>query len=299
MIPLKRFFYLLIFPFLVWGLERFCHHQTEGFSLNRVQSYLSFHPEWEVPPLPPQELEEIKALLRQKFTYLARGAQAYAFMSEDGLYVIKLFQHYRMRPPFWASWLPSHFSEKKIAKRKALLHHDFDSYAIAYNYLREETGLVCLHLNKTTLFNQNITLVDKLGIAHVVPLDNLEFLVQKRATLAYSVLQALMREGKMEEAQNKVALLLALVLKRCQKGIFDKDPDFSTNFGFCDDKAIQIDVGRFRLDPSRSSPEVFTIDLIHAFDPFKMWLETHYPPLIHEKDPMAYLSAHSSLHSPL
>ena len=66
------------------------------------------------------------------------------------------------------------------------------------------------------------------------------------------------------------------MIERCKKGIFDKDPDFSTNFGICDGKVMQIDVGRFELDPTRREPAVYEKDLIHATDPFKKWLEAHF-----------------------
>lgn len=246
-----------------------------------MRSQLSFHPEWEVPSLPEAECKVVKSLLDQKFYYLARGAQAYVFASEDGRFVIKFFQHYRMRPPPWThlcpSWFLSSLSHEKIKRREALLQADFESYKIAYENLKKETGIVFLHLNKTRNLNQSLTLIDRLGIAHKIDLDQTEFLIQKRAVLAFETLNHLMQKGEVIAAKKAVSALFDLMLIRCKKGIFDKDPDFATNFGFFEGEPMQIDVGRFRLDPSRASSEVYKIDLIHAFDPFSQWLQSHYP----------------------
>lgn len=290
---MKRLLYLLV-PFLIWGIERFCHAQTDGFSIVRIRNHLPFRAEWEVDA--SADFAKIQPFLNQQFYYLAKGAQAYAFVSEDGKFVLKLFKHHRMRPSLWAPFLPQYFSEKKTAKREALLNHDYASYLIAYEKLRDETGLLYLHLNKTSHLKQKLTLVDKLGITHTIALDDTSFLIQKKATLAVSVLKQLREEGNLSLAQEKIADLLNLIVKRCQKGIFDKDPDFFTNFGFCENEAIQIDVGRFQNDISRSSQEIYHVDLIHAFDPLKKWLELHYPELLDEKDPLAYLTAHHPLH---
>jgi len=268
---------MLTIPFLIWGLERFCHRQTDGFSRQRMESSLSFDPVWEVEKLDPAALKRVQTILNQKFFYLARGAQAYAFVSEDGLYVLKCFQHYRMRPPFWSYLLPSSFSETKITRRRLLLEADFASYKIAYEKLKNETGLLFLHLNKSDYLDQKVIFVDNLGIHHEVSLDNIEFLLQKRGKLALPTIEDLMKEGSLKKAQEAIEDLVHLTIERSKKGIFDKDPDFATNFGFHEGKAIQIDVGRFSLDPTRSDPEVYKVDLIHATDPLIKWLESHYP----------------------
>lgn len=268
---LKKLLLCICIPFVIWGIERFCHHKTAGFTVWRVSSDLPFNSQWEVIPS-PEETEATKHILDQSFSYLGRGAQSYAFLSEDGQYVLKFFQYYRMRPPIWAPLVPSSFSKEKVARRTSLLHQDFDSYKIAFENLKVETGLVYLHLNKTNHFlNKKTKIIDRLGIVHTIDMDQMEFLLQKKADLAYPTIKKLMSEDE-EKAKQAIDNLLELIITRCHKGIFDKDADLSTNFGFCQEKAVQIDAGRFRWDSTRTQYEVTKADLLHSAGPFKKWL---------------------------
>jgi hypothetical protein len=174
--------------------------------------------------------------------------------------------------------LPKRLAAAKIGKRNAKLQKDFTSYKIAYEELREETGLVAVHLNKTQNLHQSITLIDKLGIAHTLDLDGLEFLVQKRAALVYPTLEQWIREDKLEESKAALASLVQVLSTRFDRNIFDKDPDLNTNFGLLGSQAIQIDVGRFRKTfPSTSPSKKEAIALIT--DNLHQWLQAKSPEL--------------------
>src|SRR5437868_3279127 len=80
---------ILLSLLLLYGVERFCHKQTDGFSIYNISSNLSFREEWEIP----QETTEAKIILAQPFYYLGKGAQSYVFESEDGNFVLKFFRH--------------------------------------------------------------------------------------------------------------------------------------------------------------------------------------------------------------
>jgi hypothetical protein len=273
----KRAILVLLIPFVIWGIERFCHQKTDGFSLLRVRSSLKPHKEWETQPLTLAEKTELSSLLKQPFTYYGKGAQAFVFLSQDERVVLKLFRNYRMRPPVWSHCLPAFVSKEKNRRREWLLHQDFTSYVLAFEELKEETGLLFVHLNKSDDLKQRVTLIDKLGISHVIDLDQMEFLVQKKASLVPHTLDRLMKKGEIAQAQKAIDALLELLIIRCRRGLFDKDPDLLTNFGFCQGKAIQIDVGRFRRDLIRKEKAVYKDDLIRISDPFKHWLTAHYP----------------------
>ncbi len=222
---------------------RFCKEQTGKFTVLRITSNLTYHPEWDVV-LP--ELSQVKTLLNQPYTYLSKGVQSFVFASEDGQYVIKFFRHDHLGAAFWSNWLPG-----KKAKKTTKLHKDFLSYKIAYEVLREETGLIFLHLNKTKNFQQTLDLVDKLGIHHPIDLDKYEFLIQKRASLLYTALDQMIEQNRLEDAKETLSKLVLLLARRAKQGISDKDPDLNTNFGVIGTEPIQIDVGRFRKAPSR------------------------------------------------
>jgi hypothetical protein len=242
----RRCVYLLSGCAALYGVERFCHGQTDGFSILKVTSSLTPRPEWECSgTLPP---------LNQPFVYLGRGVQCYAFSSQDGRYVLKLFRHDRMR-------------------RAGKLEKTFASYKLAFDAFRAESGLLYMHLNKTHHLNQRVTIYDKLGIAHTLPLDRMEFLLQERADLVYPHLVALMRRGALTEAQEALAQLVRLLVFRAVQGIADKDPNLLTNFGFARGRAIQIDVGRFSRTEAPSSREA----IIRMTDPLKKRLQADYP----------------------
>jgi hypothetical protein len=253
------------------GMERFCHHQTAGFTVGRITAELPFQAEAEAPAL---------AVFDQPFFYLDKGAQCYVFISEDRTHVLKFFRLHRLSPPWWMPHfkLPS-FLE---AKRQAVLDicqdrlsRHFDSYKLAFERLKDESALVYIHLNKTDCLQKQLIIVDKLGIRHPINLDDMGFILQKRADLMYPTFEKWMAQDEGEKAKTAIDQILALLKKRCERGIYDKDPNLATNFGFIEGEAIQIDVGRFRL---RKQEPVQT-EIIRITAPFKQWLEERDPSL--------------------
>lgn len=270
---MKTFKKFLLFCFAFLVLYRVCQHQTDGFSRARIESNLSSRPEWETA-CP----ETIKTIFNQPFTYLGCGAQTFAFASQDGQYVIKFYRHHRAGHPlsYLAPFLPTVLKERleqTIQRRKNKRLRDFSSYKLAYDRLLNETGLICIHLNKTNQLGQKVKLYDKIGIEHLIDLDQTEFLLQKKAVPVYQALEQWIEEGSLETAELGLSDLVALLRSRCQKGIFDKDPDLKTNFGFIGTTPIQYDVGRFSEDPSRSDPAVYQDELLRVTENLRKWLD--------------------------
>lgn len=282
---LFRFFVLaLIAGVSFYYLAVFCNRETDSFSIVRIHSDLPFNPEWETTPLSAQKKEEVLTALDQKFSYLGCGGQCFAFASEDGNYVIKFFKH-KIRAPysfFLKMALPGPLEKKRLGKlNKALykLHRDFNSYKIAYEDLQDETGLLYIHLNKGTSLNQKVTIIDKIGIAHQIPLDEVEFVVQKRGQLAYSYIENLMEQGDDLGARAALHSILDIIICRCKKGVYDEDAKIHRNLGFVGAKPIFIDVGRFTRDPERTQPLVYKNDVRIITKRLRAWLEESHPQL--------------------
>jgi len=253
--------------------KQFCYAKTDGFAIRKIHATLRHHPEWETQG-------DLPALCSQPFRYLAKGAQSYVFASEDGQCVIKFFRVYHLRPPLWlrALHLPLPLQPYRLAKfleKNQELEKDFNSYKIAFDQMKEETGILYLHLNQTKHLNQTLTIYDKLGIAHTLNLDDLTFVVQKRATLVYPYIEKLMQNHEESEAKKAIHSLVHLLHSRCQRGIFDKDPDLNTNFGFCENTAVQIDIGRFRQDIEMNPRH----EILRITDHLHQWLGEKYPAL--------------------
>jgi hypothetical protein len=267
---------LILFIIVFCQAARFSKSKTDGFAMVKISSPLAYAPQWDFPC---PDLSTLKNILIQPFFYLGKGVQTFVFESEDGEYVIKLIRHDHLRPAPWTPLLPRKWAQPKIEKKHKKQIKDFTSYKIAYEEFREETGLLFLHLNQTDYLKQKVKLVDKIGIAHTLDLDQYAFLVQKKAELTYPALQTLIDQKKTEEAKAALSSLVSLLAKRFEKGIFDKDPDLNTNFGFIEDKAIQIDFGRFQK-PFPSSAVRNKKEAIRLItDHLHQWLMTRSPDL--------------------
>ena len=279
---IKSFFLFSMFAVCSIYTQRFCHRQTDGFALSKIRSQLKYHAEWEVAPLSSSESKKVHDIFGQKFTYLAKGAQCHVFESADGKWVLKFFRHHHMRPPLWLTILPSFLDpwrSNKMEKKWNKLHKDFASYRIAYTRLKEKTGILFLHLNKSDNLRQSVTIVDRLKIEHSLDMDEMEFLLQKKATLVYPTIDTWMEKGNVVAAKEALSDLVAVLKMRFENGLFDKDPDLNTNFGFIDRQAVQIDVGRFKWERKKKSPSECQDDIYRITDNLKQFLDQRYPVL--------------------
>lgn len=246
---------LLLIPLLFFGAERLCHRATDGFTVAKITTELSYDPKWDtVPP----EKELLSTVLGQPFTYLTKGGQSYVFASEDGYFVLKFFR-YPHRLPF----VHTHVDRSR----------DFLSAKIAYTDLKDETGLIYVHLNPTKTL-KTVTLVDKLGISHPIHLDDYAFVLQRRASPVFISIAKWMEKGEVDKAKEGLSSLIELIAERAAKGIVDHDPNLSKNFGFLGTRAIEIDIGRFAREKGSSS-------LLHKSSDLRYWLSRHYPDLSH------------------
>lgn len=270
--PLLKFF--LFIPTII-GVERLCHRATDGFAMVNVYAPPGNNSPWKRSGSPDPHL------VSQTYRYLDSGSQSYVFLSEDGQTVLKLFKFQHMRIPPWLDSFPQiSYLQKKRTQKRETLTKTFDSISLAYDHLREETGLLFAHLCETTHLKTELTLVDKIGKTHHLDLDKVEFILQKKGTLAYEKIDQWMQQAKIKEAQTGIHRLLSLSLLRCQKGFFDKDPDFSTNFGFIDDQPFQIDFGRLSIDSREKEPEVYRPEMIRITHEFQSWIEKNHPDLL-------------------
>ncbi len=266
------------------ALSSFCLSQTDGFIVQHIHSSLEYHPEWDAS-VPPDALLQLQKALDQPYSYLGSGGQCYAFVSADGTFVIKFFKHHLRSTPSWLENFPlPDFLKTKLQRKKnkrlEKLQRDFTSYKLSFEELREETGLLYVHLNKTKHLHQKVEIIDKIGIHHPIDLDQTEFIVQKKADLILPKLSLLAEQKKWEEAQKVLHSLIEVVIHRCEKGIFDEDAKIHRNFGCLGEKVIVIDVGRFRKDPSRISPDVYLQDINHMTLRLRNWMAEYHPELI-------------------
>lgn len=259
-----------------------CKIPTRSFALSKISSSFEASKEWETAPLEEEQERELERALSQPYHFLSKGAQAFVFQSEDERYVIKFFKLHHLQPSIWLRilrwpWqMESYRLEKMMEKRKELFK-TFMSYKIAYNELQEKTGMLFLHLNKSNHLKRSLSFSDPLGIVHKVDLDQMEFFVQRCAAPFFPEVERYIALGEREKVKQILSELVALLVMRNQKGIFDKDPDIRTNFAILNHKTVQIDVGRFSRDEMRKESSVYSEEIRRVTDGLTRWLEARDP----------------------
>jgi hypothetical protein len=256
---LKLICFIVCFALAGW----FCRKQTDRFTIAKITPKFSTHQEWLTPHIDPEEKVRIKQILQQPFYYLGKGNQCFVFASQDQMYVLKFPRHRQL--PFW----------KTLFMQEPSMHEDFASYTLAFEELKEETGLVYLHLNPTQDFQTTVTIVDKIGIAHVLPLDTMTFLLQKKAQLLYTSLEERIAKGEIEHAKTTLTNLGYLLKSRYEKGLIDADSDLNTNFGCIETTPIQIDIGRLTRGQKTAAQQ--SEELLKTTDNLSQWLRAREP----------------------
>lgn len=269
---MNKFFKLSLFLFLFFIIQHFCDKKTKGFSLHKIASCSFVDIQLTSEPLKSEG--EIESLLNQKFHFLGRGGQCFAFLGEDGETVIKFFKQHNLR--YW-SWLNAHTFPSSIDKlrQKLLKKHRhrsplfFESCKIAFDEFKDRTGLIYLHLNETYSFKENVTIIDKLGIAHQIDPNTTRFALQKRAKPSYRKLKQLIKGKDFETAKLCIDSVLDLIVERTKKGIRDRDPSIRKNIGFIGNQAVEIDLGSFT-----KTEKTYPIkkELTKKTEKFKKWL---------------------------
>ncbi len=272
---MKRLVKIFLFAILFFWVERLCHRATDGFALVNVYAPTGDNAKWHRTDTPDPKL------LNQTYRYLDSGSQSYVFVSDDGKTILKLFKFQHMRTPLWLDFLPSKGKlGKKRCKKRKTLEKTFNSYSLAYDQLKEETGLHYIHLDKTDHLHQKLTITDKIGRHHTLDLDKIEFILQKRGTLAYNSITQWVERGEIHKARLGIRNLLQLAVHRCHLGIFDKDPDFSTNFGFIKETPFQIDFGRLSPSEVEKEPTTYAPEMIRITRDFEEWISENHPDLL-------------------
>lgn len=268
----------------LWGSYRAaCYVLADCFSPANIYSEHTLNPHLETS-LSQEEKSQIIKILGQPFQYLDKGSQCYAFESADGKYVLKFFRYERYRIPRWISYLsfPTFLEEiqqakahRKEVRRKTLLH----SCLIAHQELKEESGLLYVHLNKDPLFHKRVCLIDKIGRHYYLNIDEYEFILQKKANLIYPTLNMWIDKGEIETAKEALSKLLVLLTKRYEKEIFDNDPVLRKNMGFIGKEPIYIDIGQFTYSGRKDDTIFYCPQIDRNTGRLQEWLQQNSPEL--------------------
>lgn len=244
-----------------------CRTQTAGFTPSKIDASAFLATTPDVSAAKPD-------ILDQPFRFLGAGAQSFAFLSEDGTTVLKFIKQSRRRPLPWLAHIriPSFLEPWRqhiLEKRRRNLHNLATSFYMSHSLLSEETGVFYIHLHKNPhLREKKVTLIDNLGIAHSISIDETLFVLQEKVDLPNDLTPA------------RIEAMIDLTYRQCCKGIINTDPVFDRNVGFRGDRALLLDIGSFRKNPRLQQmgklKEEFLIELL----PLRDILSSKYPHLL-------------------
>jgi hypothetical protein len=251
---MRKIFILLIASFL----SMLAYIRMDGFSLSAIQP-LRLSGKAEAPS------EEIRRILDQPFTYLAKGRQSFVFESEDGKYVLKLFNQKYLKYP----WYGSLFRRKEKLKREIRRFYYENSYPIAHKELGEE--IVYLHLGYSDALPE-VMIEDRAKGEYLLNLNEFAFVLQKKGVPLYEALEAMAPK----EALAGIDAFLKAIALRIEKGIADADHDVEHNWGYCDGHIFHLDPGRLYYEEMKDETRL-QLEWDRATHNFYKWLKSKHP----------------------
>lgn len=234
----KKILYPLLIALSFVGIQDFCHRKTHGFTLAKAKS--SYNPEHR-NILCQEDTSTLQPILNQSFYFLEKGLQCYVFISEDQKYVLKLFRWKELEPRGFSRFFPSSWNEESALQKKQKKSLDFTSYQLAWDQLREETGLIFLHLEKTKGLNLSLHLYDPILVRHIVPADDVEFILQKKVEPFVPFFEK--KQEHKESLYPFFVQLAQLLRSRVEKGISDSDISLQYNMGVSAGGPVLFDIG--------------------------------------------------------
>lgn len=243
---------------------------------------MPYRQDWEVSPMTVEQSKQFDEILKQKFYYVGKGAQSYAFRSADDQYIIKFFKFKHLKPSFFVDLLPSvgslkTYKERQIERKNRLLNSVFDGYRLAYAVHGNETGLIYIHLNKSHDLHKTVIVKDKIGLERTIDLDEVPFILQEKAKTTRTVMTELLDDNNIAMAEQRIKQIFDLYLLEYSKGIYDRDHGVMHNTGFVGDKPIHLDVGKLTQDDRIKEKEYYKPDLLRIVNKFNVWFKANYP----------------------
>lgn len=249
-------------------------------------------PKWAINCYLPREgvkeEKKITSLLDQRFYQLDVGAQFHVYVSEDSQHILKFFRHSKWNTPPFIRFFPlPPFLQKKrervMQRKERSRRQTMESCTLAYRHFKEDMVLLYAQViprEKTDpLYNPflpKVVLFDSLGKRHLIDLNEVGFVLQRKALPIKDYLLLLKREGRVEKACAVIDQLLAKSIEILDRGFFDRDCHWIINFGLFDEHVIKIDCGSLYCDPSKGKEAFYREELPFGKKILLTWLEKNY-----------------------
>lgn len=279
-----KLLFIVLWPLVLLIAGLLLCRTPHGFHFVKVRSNFEFSAGSSLSSSSVEEFLRLRHVFSQPFHFLSTGAQCYAFVSEDGRYVIKFFKMHQLTPKYWLKKLPFPFLEKytfeKVEMRQRKREETFGGFIAALEDMPEKTGVLFVHFTRTHYPQDKLKVIDKKGVVHHIPLNHVPFVLQKRADMIYPYVSSLIQKGDKDRAIESLISILVLIRDRCKMGFADRDDGVSSNYGFLHGEPIEIDLGRVVRDENMKHPASYLREMLRVSRKMELWLEASYPELL-------------------
>ncbi len=185
----------------------------------------------------------INEIAKKPVYYIGNGEEAIAFATSDDKYVLKFFLKRQILKKLF-------FKPKKKFKQVFLKDNEiltgFESlkkYEMALTALPDETGVLAVHAGESVEKLPICKLIDYRGKEHLVDLNRVAFVVQKKAKI---INKRMLTESVNQQLQELFSGISG-------KGYISTSPTFNPeNFAILDNKGVMIDVGKLEYVPDKA-----------------------------------------------
>lgn len=263
---------------LLLGATRLYFDLTDDFRVANITYQLPFDPPWKSEALSSDDQAKLDRILDQKFTYIGKGAQCYAFGSADGKYVLKFFKFKHLRPSWLADFLPpSEYKKNYFLRKEQKLRNVFDAYDLAYHEDKDNVALIYLHLVPVDHFQKHVVVYDKIGMKREIDLNSTVFLIQRKGETLRTRLNQLLSLNDVAGAKEAIDQILKMYISEYKKGIYDRDHGVMVNAGFVEDHPFHLDAGKFAKVENIKDKTLYAEDLELVIWKMEEWISKAFP----------------------
>ncbi|MBN2479934.1 MAG: hypothetical protein JXA94_06875 [Parachlamydiales bacterium] len=273
----KYFLNLIILAFFFTISIKAWHKINAGFRVDKITNIESFFEKSQTVDID----DNILNILDQEFSFFNKGRQSFVFESNDGKYVIKLFRYHKYEKPFWhdaflkkLSFLDN-FIEKLQKEKTISYQQTMDSYNLAYEKLKNETGLIYLHIDQNKKFNKIIKIKDRFKRSYFVDLDQTGFVIQRKTNLLIPTLYYM--KNDLMAVKNVLNAFFDNINSVYEKNVYNDDRHVLKNLGIISGTVLELDIGRLKYKNDLLEFNNYKNEITYYTQYLRKWLSKNIP----------------------
>ena len=230
-----------------------------------------------------EDIENVCLIVNQPFRFFKEDTDAYLFASEDQKHVLKFFKIRRITPKYWLNYVPVPWLNKKrlskVVDRERARHETLGNLNAVFEKFRYQTGLVFLHLFKTDYLKTKVTLIDQNGKKKRVALDEVPFILRKKAVPMGEHVEGCLAKGEEREAIASLCSILNFVKRGCKLGFAGYSDRIGEDYGVLDGHLIYLGISRIERDDSFKTARSTLREVFRVIRALDFWLQHNHPSL--------------------